>query len=282
MFSDVFGVNETVEKLAWADELGVALSAAQLAASLIRTSGARRVVNVKGVNDFASEVDLRVEEAVVRFLTSSSKYPVQGEEFTPKELSSSRWVVDPIDGTFNFVADVPIVAFNIALLVDGVPVVAVTSSVQSDEVFWATRGGGTFLNGQRVHVSENSVTDSVFLSGDFTVASFGPWASSRRTRAIVGLVGAVGRMRMVGSAATDLAWVAAGRASGSVLFSNRPWDACAGVLLVHEAGGVVTDALGEPWSLESDSVLSANSFDTSEVVSDRIRFAVSEAKEILG
>lgn len=280
LFSDVFGVDVSVDKLPWADELGVALSAAQLAVSLIRTSSSRRIVNVKGVNDFASEVDLRVEEAVKGFLVSSSRYPVQGEEFSSGEVAGSRWVVDPIDGTSNFVADIPLVAFNVALLVDGVPVVAVTSSVQYEEVFWATRGGGAFLNGRQIRVSDDSVGKSAVILGGMIPRGVSVWSASFRVRLVAALTGRVGHTRMLGTAATSLAWVAAGRVSACVEYSNLPWDTCAGALLVHEAGGVVLDARGEPWGLGSDSVVAVNSLDTAEVVGECVRVASGGVFEV--
>ena len=250
----------------WGAELALALEASELAVHLIRSSSSREILDMKAPNDYATEVDIAVERAVAIVLREKSPHPVQGEESSTEEESPTRWVVDPIDGTFNFVSSIPLVAFSIALLNDGRPVVAVVASIQSNEVFSATEGGGAFLNGSPLSTTREPIQTSAVLVGDFSSKSSPVWSNAARGRVIHALGESVGRVRMIGTAATDLAWVAAGRAVGSITFANHAWDVCAGILLVSEAGGTVLDGHGEPWDLTSDSVLAASSTATAESI----------------
>ncbi|MEZ0446973.1 inositol monophosphatase family protein [Cellulomonas sp. ICMP 17802] len=242
-------------------DVDLALRAVDAGLAVVRGADDRAVLRLKGPNDLVTAVDLATEDAVVRTLRAGSALPVQGEEGSPGEAAADRWVVDPIDGTANFVAGLPLVACTLARVVDGEPVVGVTADVTTGEVVWASRGAGTWrrTDGGDVRVSTHGgPLDSLTVTvGDLSWTSVGPWPLDARAAVLREVAATVGKVRVVGTSATELAWVATGRTSASIAFGNAAWDVVAGVVLVREAGGVVLDARGEPWSLASDSILAA-------------------------
>ncbi|WP_129337370.1 inositol monophosphatase family protein [Cellulomonas endophytica] len=257
--------------------LRVARDAVRHGLGMARTASSREVVVQKAVNDVATEVDRAVELAVRDLLVAGLPLPVQGEEHTPDETSPTRWVVDPIDGTSNYVVGLPLSAVNVALLVDGVPALGVTAALApaadgspgEDEVA-AARGRGVWRGEERLGV-RGGLEGAAVTVGDVGWVPRGPWTPPLRA-AVIGAVGQVaGRIRVVGSSALELAWVAAGRTAGAVLFGNKAWDVAAGVAQVREAGGVVLDAHGAEWSLASDSLLAAADEDVAATLLDAVR-----------
>ena len=244
-------------------DLDLALSAVDAGLAVVRGADDRAVLRLKGPNDLVTAVDLATEDAVVRTLREGSPLPVQGEEGSPHEDADDRWVVDPIDGTANFVAGLPLVACTLARLSGGEPVVGVTADVTTGEVVWGARGAGTWRRAAGGDVRVSTVggpIDSLTVTvGDLSWTSGPPWPLDVRAAALREAAATFGKVRVVGTSATELAWVATGRTSASLAFGNAAWDVVAGVVLVREAGGVVLDARGEPWSLASDSILAAAS-----------------------
>jgi myo-inositol-1(or 4)-monophosphatase len=242
-------------------DVDLALRAVEAGLAVVRGTDDRAVLRLKGPNDLVTAVDLATEDAVVRTLRDGSALPVQGEEGSPRESAPDRWVVDPIDGTANFVAGLPLVACTLARLAGGEPVVGVTADVTTGEIVWASRGAGTWRRTDDGDVRVSTLggpLDSLTVTvGDLSWTSVAPWPLDVRARALREVAATVGKVRVVGTSATELAWVATGRTSASLAFGNAAWDVVAGVVLVREAGGVVVDARGEPWSLESDSILAA-------------------------
>jgi myo-inositol-1(or 4)-monophosphatase len=263
------------EKSIWDKELNIALTAAKIALNVIQESSSKKIVTIKGRNDFATEVDVAVENAIIGYLQTYSNYPIQGEEGSPKENSATRWIIDPIDGTSNFISGIPIVAVTIALLHENRTVVGVIASVQSGELFSATLGGGAYVNGKRLVASEDNLNQVAVMTGSFTSYPDHPWGNDLRTKIIGKLGESSGRVRMIGTAATDLIWTASGWAGACLFFSNNPWDVCAGILMVQEAGGIVTDLEGNPWNINSRSVLAAGN----ENILNEILPLIHEAKE---
>ena len=251
-------------------DLELALCAVEAGLAVIRGSDDRAVLRLKGPNDLVTAVDLATEYAIVRTLGAGSPLPVQGEEGSPRESAPDRWVVDPIDGTANFVAGLPLVACTLARLADGEPIVGVTVDVTTGEVVWAARGAGTWrrtADGDVRSTTVGGALDSLTVTvGDLSWTARAPWPLDARAAVLREVAGMVGKVRVVGTSATELAWVATGRTSASLAFGNAAWDVVAGVVLVREAGGVVLDARGEPWSLASDSILAAASPEIAEAM----------------
>ena len=206
-------------------------------------------VSIKGPSDFVSQADLRAE-AIIREELQRAR---PGYAFLMEEGGASggenwawRWVVDPLDGTTNFLHGIPHWAISIGLqkrLPDGSAELAagVVYNPAGNEMFWAEKGAGAFLNERRLRVSaRREMLDSLFSTG----IPFAVSPASRRlpfARVLGGLMPQVAGIRRFGSASLDLCWVAAGRPVGFWALGLKPWDCAAGILIVREAGGYVTD-----------------------------------------
>lgn len=198
----------------------------------------------KGDRDFATDVDMHIEAAVRDSLAAvSPDIPLLGEESGGDWADDrARWVLDPIDGTINFSKDSPLCSISLSLVVDGQPVLGIVDTPLLGERFVARQGSGAYLNGARIAVSEvDDLHEAMVGLADFKVGV----GSEEENRVHLALLGRLARrclrVRMHGSAALDLAWLAAGRLHATAMLSNLPWDVTAGLLLVREAGGAVYD-----------------------------------------
>ncbi len=206
-------------------------------------------VSVKGPSDFVSQADLRAEQTLKEELNKARPgYALLMEESgaSGSDNWAWRWVVDPLDGTTNFLHGMPHWAISIGLerrLPDGSSEVAagLVYNPVVDEMFWAEKGAGAFVNERRLRVSaRREISEAVFATG----IPFGAVAAPKRlafARTLATLMPQVAGIRRFGSAALDLAWVAAGRFDGYWELGIKPWDMSAGLLLVREAGGYATD-----------------------------------------
>ena len=225
-------------------------------------------VSIKGPSDFVSQADLRAEATIREELARARP----GYAFLMEESGASggenwswRWVVDPLDGTTNFLHGMPHWAISIALqkrLPDGdAEVVAgMVYNPAGNEMYWAEKGAGAYLNDRRLRVSaRRDISEAVFATG----IPFGTTAARRRlefARILGALMPQVAGIRRFGAAALDRAWVAAGRFDGYWELGVKPWDCAAGLLMVREAGGFATDPGGrdhQAMAGESD-VVAAN------------------------
>jgi myo-inositol-1(or 4)-monophosphatase len=209
-------------------------------------------VSVKGPGDFVSQADLRAEQTMREELAKARP----GYSFLMEESGKSgsdnwawRWVVDPLDGTSNFLHGIPHWCISIALerrLQDGGTEIAAGMIYNPvvDEMFWAERGGGAYLNERRLRVSaRREFKDALFATGiPFAAVSGARRLAFARTLGV--LMPQVAGIRRFGAAALDMAWVAAGRYDGYWELGLKPWDMAAGLLIVREAGGFVTDPAG--------------------------------------
>ncbi len=223
-------------------------------------------VSVKGPSDFVSQADLRAEETLREELNRARP----GYAFLMEESGSSgsenwawRWVIDPLDGTTNFLHGIPQWAISIGLerrLPDGGSEIAagLIYAPASDEMFWAERGGGGFMNERRLRVSaRREFRDALFATG----IPFGAVAAGRRAAfsgTLTALMPHVAGVRQFGAAALDLAWVAAGRYDGYWELGLKRWDLTAGVLIVREAGGYVTDPQNDADPRDTGNVVAGN------------------------
>ncbi len=212
-------------------------------------------VHHKGDKDFALCVDLEVEKAVREILqTGEHGLPVLGEEFAWDEQGSGEqhWVVDPVDGTINYSRGLPLFGCCIALVVKGEAVLAGITFPALNEQYLAQRGEGAFLNGERLAIQPvGSLAKAMVSCGDFAVGENAKARNQVRLGLVNQLAERVMRLRMLGSAAVQLAWLAAGRLDLSVVLSNKPWDVQAGVLIAREAGAMAYDWDGGEHSMES-------------------------------
>ncbi len=222
-------------------------------------------VSIKGPSDFVSAADLRAEQTIKEELTKARP----GYSFLMEESGASgsdnwtwRWIVDPLDGTTNFLHGMPHWCISIGLerrLQDGTTEMSagVIYAPAVDEMFWAEKGTGAFMNERRLRVSaRREMSEAVFATG----IPFGAVAPSKRqafSRTLGALMPQVAGIRRFGAAALDLAWVAHGRFDGYWELGIKPWDVAAGLLLVREAGGYSTD-VGDGDSLETGNIVAGN------------------------
>ncbi|KAB2352788.1 inositol monophosphatase family protein [Actinomadura rudentiformis] len=229
--------------------LPVARAAAALGRDIVRAR-APLSVTAKGDRDMVTDVDLAVEDAVRAFLTRETpEIGILGEEHGHSGAADGSlwWALDPVDGTANLARGIPLCAVSLAL-VDGLRgVLAAIELPFLDVGYSAAEGRGAYAGDERIKVSEVADLPAAMISvGDFALGESAEAEAKNRVRlALLGSLGArAQRIRMIGTAAIDLAWVAQGRLDATVILSNQPWDTMAGVLLVREAGGVVLDRDG--------------------------------------
>jgi myo-inositol-1(or 4)-monophosphatase len=218
--------------------------------------GADSAVRKKG-NDFATEVDLAIEREVVDALVSSTGIGVHGEEFGGADIESPLvWVLDPIDGTFNYAAGLPLAAILLGLMRDGEPVAGLTWLPFTNERFTGIVGGSLYCNGVELPTLERTeLEDAVVGVGTFNADWRGRFPGRYRLTVVENLSRVSSRLRIHGATGIDLAYTAAGILGGAISFGDHIWDHAAGVALVRTAGGIVTDLAGNDWTAKSRSTL---------------------------
>lgn len=245
---------------AFAAELAAAVAAAAEAADLLTGRVGADRVREKARADLVTEVDEASERAIVARLASSFPGdPVVAEEFSATASPTGRrWIVDPLDGTVNYVHGHPFACVSIALVDESGPAVGVVHAPFLGEVYTAMRGGGARLNGVPLRVSAvREGPDGLFATGfPFKEGKGDP---DGYFRMVADLVRTSHGVRRAGAAALDLAYVAAGRVDGYFEIGLLPWDLAAGILLVTEAGGLVTGWPGDALDpMETGRIVASN------------------------
>jgi myo-inositol-1(or 4)-monophosphatase len=239
--------------------LNIATKAAHAAGELMRRE-LRQLeaipVTRKARHDYVSEVDKACEAAIVREIRRfHPDHAFLGEEGGMQGESDTVWIIDPLDGTSNYLHGIPHFAVSIAKQVKGRVEMGLVFDPMRDELFSATRGKGAYLNNTRIRVSERKTLDTAILATAFPFRRRGLMPAY--TRLFSAVYRKVEDVRRMGSAALDLAWTAAGRLDGYFELGLSPWDVAAGALIVREAGGVVLDFEGGDNVEEADSLLAA-------------------------
>ena len=246
--------------------LNTAIKAARRAGSIINRASLdleRLQVARKGPKDYVTEVDQAVENAIIDILrTAYPDHAFLGEE-TGSHAGSERngssqpeyeWIIDPLDGTTNFIHGFPVYAVSIALAHRGQITQAVIYDPTRNELFTASRGGGAFLNDRRIRVSGQTRYHDALIGarvpGSATDLAVAPQ--------FAGMLADCASARRMGAVVLDLAYVAAGRVDGFCGLNLKPWDMAAGSLLVLEAGGLIADFEGEQTWMKSGKVLAAS------------------------
>lgn len=221
----------------------------------------RSKVQEKGPHDYVSYVDKTSEERLVNKL--SALLPEAGfitEEKTTRQHAEETycWVIDPLDGTTNFIHDMAPYCVSIALRNQSEVLLGVVYEVCRDECYWAYKGGGAYMNESPIHVTDIASIDQaqILLGFPYDSEHFRPIVLS----AIAQMYGTVGAERLLGSAAAELCYVAAGRAEGRIEGLLGPWDVAAGTLILSEAGGVTTDFSGGNTYLSGREVVASNGY----------------------
>lgn len=242
--------------------MNVIMAAARKAARpLVRDFGELENLQIsqKTPGDFVTHADKRTEQILIEELSRARPgYGFLGEEGGTLEGKdrSHRFIIDPIDGTSNFMHGIPQFAISIGLEREGQLVAGLIYNPVTDEMFHGEKGSGAFLNGKRLRVAaRKEMTPCLFATGLPFLTRPGQARALAETGAIMAVSGGI---RRFGSAALDLAWTAAGRVDGFWEHGLNIWDTAAGIVLVREAGGIVSDFQGRTDGLKGDEVVCAN------------------------
>lgn len=241
--------------LTFMDLLSVATSAAREAGAVtlryFETSVTREV---KADKSFVTAADKEAEAAIIAEIKKHfPEHGILGEESgEEKSASPFQWVIDPLDGTANFVNGIPLFSVSIAVLQNGIPVAAAIYQPVGDSLYVAEKGKGTIWKGKRVRVSDGDTEHAMITFGP------GKKEKERLNRLLSRTEAFVKSKRYLGSCALELAYLARGGTEGFVCLGLNRWDYAAGVLLVEEAGGVITDFGGKPWVFGSQDFFIAS------------------------
>lgn len=243
--------------------LNIAIRAARSAGSIIMRHADQidsLTISSKNYNDFVSEVDRAAEQEIIAILQKA--FPGHGflaEESSPSPPETEyTWIIDPLDGTTNFLHQFPQFAVSIALKYRNKLEQAVVYDPMRQELFTATRGAGAQLDNHRIRVSKRNTLNGALLGTGFPYTQ----PQQRHLPAYLNMLSTfipeAAGIRRAGSAALDLAYVAAGRLDGFWEIGLKPWDIAAGILLIQESGGVVSDFIGGDNSLTSGNIVAGN------------------------
>jgi myo-inositol-1(or 4)-monophosphatase len=248
--------------MAYSALLNVMIAAARKAArALKRDFGEieKLQVSLKGPANFVTAADRRAEETLYAELSKARPgYGFLGEEGGKREGADKThtWIVDPLDGTTNFLHGIPQFCISIGLQRDSTMVAGIVYNPANDDLFVAERGKGAFLNDQRIRVAaRRRLSDAVITCG---LPHLGRGDIALGHRETLAVQGQVAGLRRFGAAALDLAWVAAGRLDGYWERDIKPWDMAAGLIIVREAGGFVSDLDGADEMLAKGHIVAAN------------------------
>ncbi len=241
--------------------LHTAVEAARLAGKIILDNLGRiseKDISLKQTSDFVTRADRESEEVIVK--TIEGHFPdhsfLAEESLKEAETGGYRWIIDPLDGTTNYIHGYPVFSISIALEYGREMITGVVFDPLRNEVFHAEKGRGAFLNGQSIHVSSVSDPKDGLITTGFPFRSKGfidPYLKLFKN-----VFHKVSDLRRDGSAALDLAYLACGRCEGFFEIGLSPWDVAAASLLIKEAGGIVTDFGGGPDYLSSGNIVAGN------------------------
>ncbi len=240
--------------------LSLTISTAKKAGQFIREEKEKfssDKIEVKGLNDLVSYVDKTSEQQIVNEL--QKHFPQAGfivEENTISEKKEYNWIVDPLDGTTNFIHGIPCYAVSIALEFKGEIILGVVYEVSRNECFYAVKGGGSFLNEQQITVSKNKFLKDSLIATGFPIYNFSRIEPYLKTLEF--LMRNTHGIRRIGSAASDLCYLACGRVDAFFEYNLNAWDVAAGALIVKEAGGSVAYFSGSTNWLFGKEIIATN------------------------
>jgi myo-inositol-1(or 4)-monophosphatase len=242
-----------------AELLAIAQQAVQIGHDHILNTSPHEV-RAKTDRDYVTDLDVRIERETRAFLAARTpEFGFFGEEEGPANSPADNaytWILDPIDGTSNFVHGIPLCAVSLALLHHDEPTVAAVDLPFFNWQYTATKGGGAHRNGHPIHASTTTHLAKAIVSiGDYATGEDAEAKNARRLALTAKLAATVERVRMFGSAAIDLCWAAEGRTDACIILSNNPWDTAPGALIAREADLEVTDLDGNPHRIDSSTII---------------------------
>jgi len=243
--------------------LEVAILSAEKAGKILKENfGKVKIIRAKGRTQLVSNVDLEAERIIIE--TIKKYFPVHSilsEENPQLNASEYRWIIDPLDGTHNFVKGVSIFGTSIALEYKNEVIMGVLYFPLDKRLYWAEKGKGAYLNEKRLHVSTRTLSQ-VTCVYDSSIR----YNPEQMVSVLRNLSTKVFNLRMFGSSAEHLALIAEGKIDLDIEFNDKPWDFAAGALIVKEAGGEFTDFVGNPWSADIPNYVASNDLIHQEVL----------------
>lgn len=222
---------------------------------LLDSFGKKLRIKSKGDRDLVTDIDERCERLIIKLI--KKHYPQDGilSEESPRSPSSSgfRWIIDPIDGTHNFVHNIEIFGTSIAIEFKGRVVLGLIYMPITDELYIARKGEGAYRNGKRIAVSKRSLKEATLVYDSSMRLN-----KRQMLKSLGGLVDKVFNVRMFGSTVRSLTYLAEGKADIEIEFNDKVWDFAAGLLLVEEAGGKSTDFRGRQWNTNTQGYIASN------------------------
>ena len=239
--------------------IDIAQDAARTAGTILKAEfGGIRNISYKGRGNIVTEMDTKVESAIFEILGKEfPKMHLIGEESASGNIPAKgySWIVDPLDGTRNYASGIPFFSVVIGLVHDGEVLLGVNYDPMLDEMFSATRGEGAFLNGQTLSVGGGKTLDQCILGMDMSYNNEG---AANGLEVIKSIWPGMQTLRVNGSSALGISYVAAGRTDLYFNHQLAPWDQVAGLILIEEAGGVSTDRSGHRATINSDGIIATN------------------------
>lgn len=210
--------------------------------------------------DFVTDADIEAEKTIME--TLSTDFPEIGflaeESGGIKRNSNLLWVIDPIDGTNNYINEIPFFCTSIALAKDSEPVLGVIYEPNRDELFYAVKGSGAFLNGKKINVSNRASLDKAIVVLSFSSARKSQELAHLGEHSFMDLYKKIRAIRKFGAVALELAYLASGRVDAVLHRNIKPWDGAAGAVLIREARGRVTNQFNKPWQINDEFMLATN------------------------
>lgn len=219
-------------------------------------------IDFKGTRDLVTNIDTKIQDTIEQFLVEKTpNLPFYGEEgYSENGLFEQEyaWIIDPIDGTSNYVHGMELCAISLALLHYGEPVMGVIDAPKLRKIYTAILGSGAYCNTHPISVSEiNTIADAIINLGDYAVSDDAQTKNQVRFATTEALALSTHRIRMIGTAALDLAFLAEGHTDAVIMHSNNPWDVAAGKIIAQEAGAIITTLSNELHTLQSTSILAS-------------------------
>ncbi len=241
--------------------LEAAIEAAKRAGKIALEKAEELSVSTKETKfDLVTNADIEAEKTIMEML--SEQFPEIGflaeESGTIEKSSELLWIIDPIDGTNNYINGIPFFCTSIALAKHDEPVLGVIYEPSRAELFYAVRGSGAFLNGKKISVSDRASLDKAIFVLSFSSARKAQELASLGHRSFIDLYKNTRAIRKFGAVALELAYLASGRIDAVLHRNIKPWDGAAGATLIQEAGGKVTNQFAEPWRIHDRFMLATN------------------------
>ena len=233
----------------------IAIKAAKQAGRMLSSRFGRiNKIKAKGDRDLVTDIDLKAEGIIKsQIINNFPQDSIISEENPFEQRSEFKWIIDPLDGTHNYIHNIDIFGVSIALAYKDEVVMGVIYMPQEDELYFAQKKRGAYLNGKRISVSQRKIKETTMIF-DSSIR----YQKNTMLKGLGRLIDEVFNVRMFGSTVRGLSYVAEGKAEAEIEYNDTLWDFAAGLLLVEEAGGRVTDLSGKKWNIKTKGYIASN------------------------